>query len=53
MLARAMEKDMKEQQLAEQKEKEQLMSEALNDPTFKSQMENLKTQNAYKATGLI
>jgi hypothetical protein len=48
MLARAMEKDMKEQEAQEAKEKEQLMSEALDDPTFKSQMENLKTTNAFK-----
>lgn len=31
-----MERDMKEQALAEQKEKDQLMNEALNDPSFKN-----------------
>lgn len=36
MLARAMERDMKEQEAADQKEKDQLMNEALNDPSFKS-----------------
>ncbi len=44
MLARAMEKDMKEQAAREQKEKEDLMSEALNDPSFKMQIEALKGQ---------
>lgn len=53
MLARAMERDMKEQQAQEQKEKDQLMDEALNDPSFKNQMESLKTQNAFHQTGLI
>jgi hypothetical protein len=38
-----MEKDQKEQELKEEKEKESLMSEALNDPVFKAQMETLKT----------
>jgi hypothetical protein len=41
MLARAMEKDMKEQEAREAREKEQLMDEALNDPVFKNQMETL------------
>ena len=53
MLARAMERDMKEQQAQEQKEKDSLMSEALNDPSFKNQMESLKTNDAYHKTGLI
>mmetsp|Transcript_27483 Transcript_27483/g.41775 ORF Transcript_27483/g.41775 Transcript_27483/m.41775 type:complete len:80 (-) Transcript_27483:18-257(-) len=44
MLARAMEKDMKEQAQREQKEKDDLMSEAMNDPTFKMQLEALKSQ---------
>jgi hypothetical protein len=34
MLARAMEKDLKEQAEAERKEKEDIMKEALNDPLF-------------------
>lgn len=42
MLARAMEKDMKDQEVAEAKEKEELMQAALNDPAFKMQMESLE-----------
>lgn len=29
------------------------MNEALNDPAFKTEMEKLNTQNAFKKTGLI
>lgn len=36
MLARAMERDMKEQQAQEAAEKEALMQEAMNDPAFKA-----------------
>ena len=38
MLARAMEKDLKEQAEAERKEKEDIMKEALNDPLFQQQV---------------
>lgn len=29
------------------------MSEAMNDPVFNAQMDKLKTQTAFKQTGLI
>jgi len=35
MIARAMEKDLKEQELQEEKDKESLMNEAMSDPLFK------------------
>jgi hypothetical protein len=41
MLARVMEMDQKEQAAKEAKEKEEIMNAALNDPTFKLQMETL------------
>ena len=46
MLARAMEKDLVEQQAAEEKEKDNLMKEAMEDPLFKAQMENLQQKKA-------
>ena len=41
LLARAMEKDQLEQIKKEQKEKDDLMNEALNDPMFKIQMQSI------------
>lgn len=46
MLARAMEKDIKDQEAKEAKEKEELMQAALNDPAFKMQMDALQAQKA-------
>ena len=46
MLARAMEKDLKEKEAREAKEKEELMQAALNDPAFKKQMDALQAQKA-------
>ena len=48
LLARAMEKDQLEQIHKEQKEKDDLMSEALNDPLFKMQMQSLETKANWK-----
>lgn len=42
MLARAMEKDILDQQAKEEKEKEALMQEAMNDPLFKMQIDDLQ-----------
>ena len=46
MLARAMEKDLKEQALAEEKEKDNLMKEAMADPLFKMQLDSLQAKQA-------
>ena len=42
MLARAMEKDMQEQEKREEDEKNALMQEAMNDPTFQNHLNNLQ-----------
>lgn len=42
MLARAMEKDMQEQEQKEEKEKDALMQAAINDPSFQSHLNNLR-----------
>lgn len=42
MLARVMEKDQQEQAEKEAKEKEEIMNAALNDPTFKLQIDALQ-----------
>lgn len=46
MLARAMEKDLKDQAAQEEKEKDNLMKEAMADPLFKMQLENLQQKQA-------
>lgn len=43
MLARAMEKDMKDQEQQAEKEKEAIMAEAINDPTFKMKLDRLQS----------
>lgn len=42
MLARAMEKDMKEQAEREAQEQQELMDMALNDPNFRAQIKQLQ-----------
>lgn len=41
MLARAMEKDLKEAKEREKKEQEEIMNQALNDPVFRQQMASM------------
>ena len=41
VLARIQEKEIKEKLAQEEREKQELMTEALNDPEFKSQLEAL------------
>lgn len=43
MLARAMEKDMQDQEQKEEKEKDALMQAAINDPSFQNNLNSLRS----------
>lgn len=53
MLARAMEKDMIEQEKKEEQEKEALMQEAMNDPSFQKNLNTLQNRQAVGTLPLI